>query len=72
AESVHAVVLRRGAEGKAGPVIERLVRPGALKGEGTVTLVGVNRVALENGSLSLALFTTSEPLGTASAPVVLR
>ncbi len=72
AEQLQAVVLRRNTGGKPGPVIERLVRPGALQGKGTVTLVGVNREALESGNLSLALFTTGEPLGTAAAALTLR
>ncbi len=72
ADQVHAVVLRRNDGGRPGPVIERLVRAGTLNGEGTMTLVGVNRSALETGGLSIELFTTQAPLGTAAATLSIR
>ncbi|MBX3148021.1 MAG: amidase [Gemmatimonadales bacterium] len=72
ADQVNAVVLRRNSGGTPGPVIERLVRPGTLTGEGVLTLVGVNRSALDAGQLSIELFTTEAPSGTAAATLSAR
>jgi Asp-tRNA(Asn)/Glu-tRNA(Gln) amidotransferase A subunit family amidase len=70
ADSIQAVVLRRGREGRAGPVIHRVIGPGELRGRGQVMLVGVNRLALESGTLAMDLFAAGG--AGASAPLTGR
>ncbi len=68
ASAVEAVVLRRPGGERPGPVVQRLAGPGELRGRGQVSLVGLNRRALETGSLSLELFADGKSVG---APVAL-
>ena len=61
--AVQAVVLRRG---RTGPVIARLSGPGDLRGDGGLTVAGVDRDTLEAGALILELFLTEGRSGAAS------
>ncbi len=67
--AIQAVVLRRRSGGASGPVIHRILGPGALQGRGDVVLTGTNRLALDEGRLTMELFTAGH--GEAAASVIL-
>jgi Asp-tRNA(Asn)/Glu-tRNA(Gln) amidotransferase A subunit family amidase len=78
AERVQAVVLRRADTTRAGRVVARLSGPGMMRAAGKLPLSGIDRMALTDGRLVLALFTSGEsgeaplqarrPRAAASAP----
>lgn len=57
ADQVLAVVLRSGTADQPGPVVHRLVGPGATTGSGVIPLTGMDREMLLEGRLVLAVFT---------------
>jgi hypothetical protein len=62
-----AVTLHRGAAGENGPVLQRLMGPGAVKGAGTIQLTPRDRQELSEGRLYLQIYTRARPLGAARA-----
>lgn len=63
-EEVHAVTLHHGAPGQAGPVLHRLIGPGATEGSGTIQLTVADWEALRSGKLYVQALTRSDPTGT--------
>jgi len=67
AGDVLAAALHRGASGSNGPVIHRLIAPGAASWSGTLQLTPRDRIELTEGRLYLQIYTRSRPLGAARA-----
>jgi Asp-tRNA(Asn)/Glu-tRNA(Gln) amidotransferase A subunit family amidase len=58
-----SAAIHRGEAGKTGPVLYRLLVPGALSGRGTLALTPRDRVELADGKLYLQIYTRAQPLG---------
>jgi amidase len=68
---LRLVALHRGTRGAAGPIIARLVEPGARAGSGTVLLTHADRVALGEGRLYVQAYTRQAPTGAGRATLAL-
>jgi len=68
---LRVIALHRGSKDGAGPLIARLVEPGAVSATGTVSLGYVDRAALVEGRLYVQVYTRQAPTGTLRAGPVL-
>lgn len=70
-DDLRVIALHRGSKDGMGPLIARLVEPGALNATGTVSLGYIDRAALIEGRLYLQMYTRQAPTGTLRAALVL-
>ena len=61
--------IHRGETGKNGPVLYRLLAPGAVSAEGTIALTPRDRADLAEGRLYLQIYTRSRPSGALRAQI---
>ena len=71
ADDLRVIALHRGSKDGAGPLIARLVEPGAVSATGTVSLGYVDRAALVEGRLYVQVYTRQALTGTLRAALLL-